>query len=138
MAVETRILSTIGILAVIAWISWGVHQCADYKGHDRLRSGETRYRVQKVGNAIKAYYAEFSQFPSGDSAAIVRQILGENPRGIRMLYLSRHESDAQGFPIDAYGRPFRIKISGNAIEVRSAGKDGEFETDDDVLDVSER
>ena len=55
-----------------------------------------------------------------------------------MLYLSRHESDAQGFLIDAYGRPFRIKISGNAIEVRSAGKDGEFETDDDVLDVSER
>ncbi|HEU4535482.1 MAG TPA: hypothetical protein VFS00_15240 [Polyangiaceae bacterium] len=49
------------------------------------------------------------------------------------LVASGHPTAEHASPSDAWERPFRITCQGDDTEVRSAGPDGVFSTDDDVV-----
>lgn len=36
-------------------------------------------------------------------------------------------------PVDAWGNPFVYEVSGNSFTIRSAGRDGQVNTDDDIV-----
>ena len=81
------------------------------------------------------YHEEIGEYPSGNSAAeVVAALLGENLK--RKSYLRpefRNFLNDTGEVLDTWKRPFRAdrQIDGSIL-LRSAGKNGTFDDDDDV------
>lgn len=59
-----------------------------------------------------------------------------NPRGIVYFSLARESFDDDEFVIDTWGRRLRIKgLESGMVDIRSAGRDGKFDTSDDVFSL---
>ena len=70
--------------------------------------------------------------PVGENADIAAALSGSNPLGL-VLILKRHPAiNAEGELCDRWGTPFRFhQLSGEHMEIRSAGPDRKFATEDD-------
>lgn len=72
--------------------------------------------------------------PVGENADITAALLGENRLGLALIPRGHPALNARGELCDRWGTPFRFhQLSGERMEVRSAGPDRRFATDDDAL-----
>ncbi|HMO51950.1 MAG TPA: hypothetical protein PKE26_12180 [Kiritimatiellia bacterium] len=83
---------------------------------------------------LQSYRRLAGNFPTAeDNAALMRVLRGNNPSRIR-LFPDDHERYARdGALRDAWGTPFFFHhLSSQDLQIRSAGPDREFYTDDDI------
>jgi hypothetical protein len=71
--------------------------------------------------------------PVGENAEITAALLGDNPLGLALLPRNHPAINARGEICDRWGTPFRLhQLSGERMEIHSAGPDRRFGTDDDA------
>lgn len=71
--------------------------------------------------------------PVGENAEITAALAGSNPLGL-VLIPKNHRAIKGGELCDRWGTPFRFHaLSGERMEIRSAGPDRKFATDDDAV-----
>ncbi len=72
--------------------------------------------------------------PIGENAEITAALMGANSLGLALIPKGHRAVNARGELCDRWGTPFRFhQLSGSQMEVRSAGPDGRFATDDDAV-----
>ncbi len=72
--------------------------------------------------------------PVGENAEITAALMGENRLGLALIPKGHRAVNEQGELCDRWGTPFRFhQISGTHMEVRSAGPDRRFATEDDAV-----
>ncbi len=82
---------------------------------------------------------EGGDFEFNSQKEFIAKLEGNNPRGLRYLGLTRDMLDKDAQVIDEWGRPLQIKRPEKArLEIRSAGPDGRFGTQDDIVEVHPR
>jgi len=90
--------------------------------------------LDKTRVLIHNYHAAFSENPVGTNPEIAAALQGKNPKQINFLADSGLRLNGKGEIIDGYGTPFFFhQISGNEMEIRSAGPDKIMWTADDLL-----
>jgi hypothetical protein len=101
-------------------------------GTDQL-APEAQARL--VGNILQIFRESTGAYPTAeDNPGVLRQLLGANTA--RRGYVSPESPaiDRQGALLDAYGQPYFFHfISSQKLEIRSAGADGAYYTDDDLV-----
>lgn len=91
--------------------------------------------LQVLQNLFEAWRSNFPRDgnPVGENADITAALTGENRLGLALLPKD-HPAITRGELCDRWGTPFRFhQLSGQQMEVRSAGPDRKFATDDDAL-----
>lgn len=85
--------------------------------------------------AIKNYGTRFGENPVGTNPEITEALLGKNPKGVNFITAeSGLRVNEQGEMVDAYGTPFFFhQISGQEMEIHSAGQDRKMWTFDDLV-----
>ncbi len=85
---------------------------------------------------LQQYRSTLGENPVGTNAEIMKSLMGGNPRKI-MIQPDGEDGtklNGDGELIDRYGRPYFFhQISGQEMEIRSAGADGKMWTNDDVI-----
>lgn len=70
----------------------------------------------------------------GENAEITAALAGKNPLQLALIPKNHPAINAEGQLCDRWGTPFRFhQISGDRMELRSAGPDKQFGTADDAL-----
>lgn len=88
--------------------------------------------LEIVSSLLETYYSVYHAFPMGDNADLMAAFTGKNPRGIEFFSKDSEMLNAQGELVDRWGTPFFFhRISGDLIEIRSGGPDGQVWTEDD-------
>jgi len=84
---------------------------------------------------MKNYGATFGENPVGTNPEITEALMGKNPKGITFVTAaSGLRVNANGEMVDAYGTPFFFhQLSGQEMEIRSAGQDRKMWTPDDLI-----
>jgi cytoskeletal protein RodZ len=85
--------------------------------------------------AVKNYGATFGENPVGTNPEITEALTGKNPKGINFITAeSGLRVNENGEMVDAYGTPFFFhQLSGQEMEIRSAGEDKKMWTFDDLV-----
>jgi len=87
------------------------------------RQNEAREDVTDLTAALRAYFIEYQAFPTGDAAAIVASLRGENPRKITFLETNPNRINATGEFFDPWGTPYRIDLTNpRGMRVWSCGR----------------
>ncbi len=90
--------------------------------------------LDKARVTIHNYHAAFGENPVGTNPEIAAALQGKNPRQINFLAESGLRLNGEGEIVDGYGTPFFFhQISGNEMEIRSAGPDKVMWTSDDLV-----
>jgi hypothetical protein len=72
--------------------------------------------------------------PFGENSDITAALMGENRLGLALIPKGHRAVNARGELCDRWGTPFRFhQLSGTHMEIRSAGPDRKFATDDDAV-----
>lgn len=72
--------------------------------------------------------------PVGENAEITAALAGENSLGLVLIPKTHPAINARGELCDRWGTPFRFhQLSGQHMEIRSAGPDRKFATADDAI-----
>ena len=106
------VMTIIGVLAAVVVVQFG-------NLGDKGRINATRASIQAIETAIKTFTI----------------MTGKAPKSIDELTSSVGDDEPllkAGTLNDGWGVPFQFKFSGNKVEIRSAGKDGQIGTDDDI------
>lgn len=100
----------------------------------------TRTQEMSIRSDYEAYLQDgedFFEFTS--QKEFTSRLSGNNPRGIRYMVLNTYPLDREGLIIDEWGRPLQISRPDiNRLEIRSAGRDGKLDTQDDIVTVHPR
>lgn len=90
--------------------------------------------LDKARVLIHNYHAAFGENPVGTNPEITAALKGKNPKQINFVEDSNLRVNDQGEMVDGYGTPFFFhQISGQEMEIRSAGKDRIMWTPDDLV-----
>jgi cytoskeletal protein RodZ len=90
--------------------------------------------LDKARVVIHNYHAAFGQNPVGTNPEITAALMGKNPKQINFVADSGLRVNDKGEMVDAYGTPFFFhQISGQEMEIRSAGEDRAMWTYDDLV-----
>ncbi|HWD91078.1 MAG TPA: hypothetical protein VG938_01900 [Verrucomicrobiae bacterium] len=90
--------------------------------------------LDKARVVIHNYRAAFGENPVGTNPEITAALMGKNPRQINFVADSGLRVNEKGEMVDAYGTPFFFhQISGQEMEIRSAGEDKIMWTFDDLV-----
>ncbi|HXT13582.1 MAG TPA: hypothetical protein VN873_18675 [Candidatus Angelobacter sp.] len=90
--------------------------------------------LDKARVVIHNYNAAFGENPVGTNPEITAALRGKNPKSIDFLADSSLRVNEKGEMLDAYGTPFFFhQISGQEMEIRSAGPDRIMWTPDDLV-----
>ena len=90
--------------------------------------------LDKARVLIHNYHAAFGENPVGTNPEIAAALQGKNPKQINFLAESGLRLNGKGEMVDGYGTPFFFhQISGNEMEIRSAGPDKVMWTSDDMI-----
>ncbi len=99
------------------------------------QSGSTLARdLATVAAVLDAWRTNFPREgnPVGENADITAALGGANPLGLVLIPKQHPAINAQGELCDRWGTPFRFhQLSGEHMEIRSAGPDRKFATEDD-------
>jgi len=92
--------------------------------------------LESLRHAVHEFGSRFGGNPVGTNPEITRQLSGNNPKQINFL---RAEAgmrlNASGELIDPWGTPYFFhQLSGNDMEIHSAGPDGIMWTSDDLVE----
>jgi len=72
--------------------------------------------------------------PVGENAEITAALTGDNRLGFALIPKKHPAIDSRGELCDRWGTPFSFhQLSGTQMEIRSAGPDRKFHTDDDAV-----
>jgi len=98
--------------------------------------GTVRRDLQILDELFGAFHTNFPRLgnPVGENHEITAALAGANP--VQFVFISpRHRAiNSRGELCDRWGTPFRFhQVSGTQMEIRSAGPDRTFATDDDAL-----
>jgi len=94
----------------------------------------TENSMHQIQTAFMAYQAEYSTLPPArDPVGFIKNLLGDNPRGIAFLSLGAKDQDAEGRMLDKWGTPFAITVlDAQHLRIVSAGPDKKWQTADDL------
>lgn len=83
---------------------------------------------------LEVYRREFGSFPTGnENPHFINALAGANPSQLVIFPISHPRISATGELLDAWASPFHFHlIDRHHLEIRSAGPDREFFTDDDI------
>jgi Type II secretion system (T2SS), protein G len=95
---------------------------------------EGRIATEKVTNMITSFHTRMGENPVGTNAEIMKSLMGENP--IHATFSPDPPTlNAKGELIDPWGTPYFFhQISGDEMEIRSAGPDKIMGTPDDIVE----
>lgn len=72
--------------------------------------------------------------PVGENAEITAALMGQNRLGLALIPKGHRAVNERGELCDRFGTPYRFhQISGTRMEIRSAGPDRKFATEDDAI-----
>ena len=89
-----------------------------------------------VSQLFEAWRSNFPREgnPVGENAEITAALMGDNALGLALIPKGRRALNDRGELCDRWGTPFRFhQLSGTRMEIRSAGPDRKFATDDDAI-----
>ena len=92
--------------------------------------------LEVVSQVFEAWLSNFPHDgnPVGDNAEITAALMGQNRLGFALIPEGHPAVNARGELCDRWGTPFRFhQLSGTQMEIRSAGPDRRFATDDDAV-----
>jgi hypothetical protein len=90
--------------------------------------------LDKARVVIHNYHAAFGENPVGTNPEIAAALQGKNPKQINFFAESGLRLNDKGEIVDGYGTPFFFhQISGQEMEIRSAGPDKVMWTSDDLV-----
>lgn len=90
--------------------------------------------LDAVGQILDAWRTNFPRTgnPVGENHEITAALTGDNPLQVVLIPKNHRAINAQGELCDRWGTPFRFhQVSGERMEIRSAGPDRKFGTADD-------
>ena len=111
------VVAILGILATVAIMNVGGMS-------EEARVSATRTSIAAIEQAARMFEIRTGKYPDS-----IDQLL--QPMGDRQPLLDAKSKN------DQWGNPFAFKKTSNFIEIRSAGKDGAMNTQDDILNVEE-
>jgi general secretion pathway protein G len=111
------VVAILGVLATVAIMGVGGMG-------DDAREKATRTSIAAIEQAARVYEIRTGKYP--DSLDQLMQPMGNNQPLLDKKAMN-----------DQWGNPFTFKKTSNFIEIRSAGKDGAMNTQDDILNVEE-
>ncbi len=85
--------------------------------------------------AMESYRSDHGSYPVGEDAAICRELTRQGKK-IYLEWQPSRVSKADGGFLDPWGTPYRIRVEGEKVNLRSAGRDRKFTNDgagDDVV-----
>ncbi|MCB1130573.1 MAG: hypothetical protein KDN05_05545 [Verrucomicrobiae bacterium] len=83
---------------------------------------------------ISVYRKHWNGNPAGENVEIAAALLGRNPKSLAYLPASGRFLDSSGRLIDRWGTPYFFHaLSGDVMEIHSAGPDRELQTADDII-----
>jgi hypothetical protein len=72
--------------------------------------------------------------PVGENAEVTAALMGDNRLGLALIPKDHRAVNSRGELCDRWGTPFRFhQLSGTQMEIRSAGPDRKFATEDDAV-----
>jgi hypothetical protein len=90
--------------------------------------------LDKARVVIHNYHAAFGENPVGNNSEIAAALQGKNPKQINFFAESSLRLNDKGEIVDGYGTPFFFhQISGQEMEIHSAGPDKVMWTSDDQV-----
>jgi hypothetical protein len=91
--------------------------------------------LESMRRVIQGYNTEFGENPVGNNAEITHALMGENPRHLNFIQPNTGlRVNANGELVDAWGTPFFFhQLSGQDMEIHSAGPDRVMWTSDDLI-----
>jgi hypothetical protein len=95
---------------------------------------EGRIATERVNQMITSFHTRMGENPVGTNAEIMKSLMGENP--VHATFSPDSPSlNAKGELIDPWGTPYFFhQISGDDMEIRSAGPDKIMGTSDDIIE----
>jgi len=97
---------------------------------DHQRMG-TSMSIHVIEKGLVEYAKDYGALPSIDNGEIAGLLLGENSR--EKEYIGRKTVVLRdGLLVDFWKRPLRFEADADTAKVLSAGKNGEFDDDDDI------
>jgi hypothetical protein len=137
------LVGSLGVLVAGFMVLPLLSQGTPYSTHYR-HTMQTQVTVRTLATALGAFQSEFGSLPAGENGAVLRQLLGENPRKMPFvtppkLYNAasgpaQFAADAEGRIVDGWNTPLRFKL-GTTICIESAGEDRKFDTPDDIVET---
>lgn len=90
--------------------------------------------MRAIHSLLHLYRRALGGNPTGENEEITRALTGRNPKHVAVLSENHPSISRQGELHDRWGTPYFFHaLSGTRMEIRSAGADGKFYTDDDIL-----
>lgn len=90
--------------------------------------------LDKARIVMQNYRSTFGEDPVGTNPEITAALMGKNAKGINFVAGTGLSVDAKGEMLDGYGTPFFFhQISGQEMEIRSAGPDHVMWNADDLV-----
>lgn len=89
-----------------------------------------------VSQVLDAWRTNFPREgnPVGENHEITAALMGDNPLGLKLIPRNHPAVNVRGELCDRWGTPLRFhQLSGERMEIRSAGPDRKFGTPDDAL-----
>ena len=111
------VVAILGILATVAIMNVGGMS-------DEAREKATRTSIATIEQSARMFEIRTGKYP--DSIDQLMQPMGDRPPLLDKKSMN-----------DQWGNPFVFKKTANFIEIRSAGKDGAMNTQDDLVNVEE-
>ena len=93
-----------------------------------------RNDVENIGLMLRDFRTVLGENPTGSNAEIMKAVMGGNKKGARLGPPTGMALNGEGELVDGWGTAvFFHQLSGNEMEIRSAGPDRKLFTGDDVL-----
>ncbi len=90
--------------------------------------------LDKIHRMIRDYHTLMGQNPVGTNAEIMAAVMGKNAKQATLGPPEGQQLNAQKELIDPWGTPYFFhQISGDDMEIHSAGPDKTFGTSDDLI-----
>ena len=92
--------------------------------------------LQMLNNVMTDWRRDYPEAgnPVGENAEITAVLAGDNPLRLSFIARNHRAINSDGELCDRWGTPFRFHaLSGRRMELRSAGPDQKFGTEDDAL-----
>lgn len=90
--------------------------------------------LEKISRMLRDYRTSMGSDPVGTNAEIMKSIMGGNPKKARLGPPEGMSLNANGELVDPWGTPFFFhQLSGDHMEIRSAGPDLRMWTRDDIV-----
>ena len=120
-------------IGVEVWILWPRAGCGP-PPHATLLHMHCQGDIARLSLACHEYLIDYGTNPTGDLAALVAQLKGDNPHHKAYMEFPSKKVNKRGEFIDPWGSPFEVSFdptNGEAC-IRSAGRDKQFGDKDDI------